>query len=138
MTYIREDMADIRVTLDGIPYGDSWATAEGGNLEADNSKTRPGGMGRQQDVGGPAERDDATIGTQFTDQVAGWVRTFENRVGVGGIKIAVTYLNAERAPIGPSFTRLGILKGVNRPDHDPDSSDPGMLEIVVGMHEQAA
>ena len=50
MTYIREDQASICVSLDGnVLYGASWKSAEGGNLEADNAKTRPGAMGREVD-----------------------------------------------------------------------------------------
>lgn len=138
MTYIREDQADIRVTVDGVPYGDSWASAEGGNLEADNSKTRPGGMGKEVDVGGPASRDDLTVATQLSDVSAGWVPRLENRVGIGTVKVGVTFLGPERTPAGRPQTRVGILKAVNAPDMDAESSDVAMLELVVGLHEQAA
>lgn len=138
MSYIREDQADIRVTLDGVAYGDSWKSAEGGNLEADNAKTRPGGMGRQVDLGGPAERDDLTVAIQLTDANTAWISAFENRVGVGAVKVGITWLGPERTPVGKTHTRVGTLKGVNTPDLDSESSDASLLEIVVGMHEQAA
>jgi hypothetical protein len=59
--YIREDQADIRVSVDFgngqlVPVFGSWATYEDGALEADDQKTRPGGMGRQVSIGGPASR----------------------------------------------------------------------------------
>lgn len=138
MSYIREDMADIRVTVDGVSYGDSWATAEGGNLEADNSKTRPGGMGDEVDVGGPASRDDLTLGIQFSDVVAGWHKKFESRVGTGRIKAAVTFLGPDKAPVGPSQTRVGTLKAANLPDFDSNGSDQAMYTIVVSCDQAAA
>jgi hypothetical protein len=135
--YIREDQADIRVTVDGVAYGDSWATAEGGNLEADDSKTRPGGMGYEVSLGGPASRDDLTVGTQLSDISSTWAKRLESRVGVGRVKVAITFLSPERGPIGTSATRQGVLKGVNVPDMDSTSSDAGMLELVVSCDELA-
>jgi hypothetical protein len=136
--YIREDQADIRVSVDGVPYGDSWASVEGGNLEADDAKTRPGGMGREVAVGGPASRDDLTVATQMSDVTAPWVPRLEARVGVGAVKVGITYLGPERTPVGQPRTTVGILKAVNTPDQASDSSDVGMLELVVSCHEQGA
>lgn len=138
MPFLREDQYDIRVTVDGRPLGDSWATAEGGNLEADDSKTRPGGMGRQIALGGPAERDDVTVGVQFSDIVAGWHRWLESRVGVGRVKVGYTFLSAERTPVGPTHTIMGVLKGAAVPDYDADSSSAAMYQIQVSCHEQGA
>lgn len=137
MPYIREDMAEIRFWLDGVPYGDSWKSAEGGNLEADDAKTRPGGMGREVAVGGPASRDDVTVAIQLTDVTSNWVSTFENRVGVGAATVGITYLSPDRLPMGRGQTIVGVLKGVTRPDLDSESSDAGLLEVVVSCHEQA-
>lgn len=137
MPYIREDQADIRVSVDGVAYGDSWKSVEGGNLEADDSKTRPGGMGREVALGGPASRDDVTVATQLTDVVLGWHKGFESKVGNGRVKVAYTFLGANRLRIGPTHTVTGVLKAANLPDFDSESSDPGMYEIIVSSDEQA-
>ncbi len=135
--YIREDQADIRVTVDGVAYGDSWASAEGANLEADDAKTRPGGMGYEVSVGGPASRDDLTVETQFTEAVSTFHKTLESKVGVGQVKVGISYLGANRLPVGPAHTVVGTLKSVARPDSDAGSSDVGMYELVVSCHELA-
>lgn len=138
MPYFREDMADIRVSVEGTPLGDSWATAEGGGLEAEASKTRPGGMGREVSVGGPASRADLTVTTQFTDVVAGWHAWLENLVGNGRAKVGVTWLGPNRLPTGPSHTRVGTIMSVSQPDIDASGSEQGFYTLVVSCDEQAA
>lgn len=138
MPYIREDQALIQVSVNGVPFGDSWATAEGGGLEADSSKTRPGGMGKEVSVGGPASREDLTVTIQFTDIVAGWHSILENNVGVGRVKVAVTWLSPQRLPTGPSHTRVGSLKSVAQPDADSGGNEQGFYTLVVDCDEQAA
>jgi hypothetical protein len=136
--YIREDMALIGVSLDSVTYGGAWKSIEGGDLEADDSKTRPGGMGREVALGGPASRNDLTVATQFTDIVTTWVADFEKQVGVGVIKVSLAWLKPDRTPWPTTYTRIGVLKGSSVPDTDSESSDAGMFTIVVSCDELAA
>jgi hypothetical protein len=136
--YLREDQFDARITLDGVPYGDSWKSKQGGNLSADSSKTRPGGMGKEVALGGPAQRDNATLQIQMSDIVSLWHKTFEAKVGNGRVKIGITYLDAQRNPTGESETLMGILDAARLPDNDSESSDPAMYEIEVALDEQGA
>lgn len=138
MTYIRESSADIRVTINGVAFGDSWATYSGGGLEADSSKTRPGGMGREVSTGGLASRDDLEVTTQFTDIVAGWHAILESVVGSARVKVGVSWLGPDKLPTGQSFTRTGTLKAAVVPDADHMSSDVGMYSITVDCDELAA
>ena len=138
MPYFREDMADIRVSVEGAPLGDAWATADGGGLEADASKTRPGGMGREVSIGGPASRDDLTVTIQFTDVVATWHAWLESLVGNGRMKVSVTWLNGQRIPTGPSYTRVGTVKSCAQPDADAGGSEQGYYTLVMDCDEQAA
>jgi hypothetical protein len=133
--YIREDMADIRVWLDGIPYGESWKECVGGNLEADVAKARPGGMGYEMSAGGPASRQDLTVRTNMTDIVAGWHPTFENRVGIGEIDVQLTWMNRDRTLTQIKSNRKGILQAANLPDAGTAGADVGLYEIVVDMDE---
>jgi hypothetical protein len=135
VAYIREDQADIRLWVNGVPYGDSWASAEGGNLEADAVKTRPGGMSRQVSAGGPAERDDLTLATQFTDVAAGWVAQLENLVGGGDAVVGISYLLPNKTPSGRGKTIRGTVGAVRTPDMDSNGGDMGFLEVVVNCHE---
>jgi len=136
--YIRADMADIRVSLDGVPVGDMWATYEGGALEADDQKTRPGGMARQLAIGGPTSRNDVTVTTQFTDQIAAIAKNFENRSGRGFLKVSVTYMDPDgNRDQRFSFTRTGVVKSVQIPDVDVNTGDVGFLSVVGSMNEVA-
>jgi hypothetical protein len=137
MTYIREDQAFISVSVEGVPYGGSWTEAEGGNLEADDAKTRPGGMGREVSAGGPASRDDLTVRIQMSDIVALWHPHFENLTGWGRVKVGLAWLGPNRVPLGTGITRVGTVKAPNLPDMG-GGSDVGMYELVVSCDEQAA
>lgn len=137
MPYIREDQALIQVSIDNVPIGDAWATVEGGDLEADGSKTRPGGMGKKVALGGPADRNDLTVTTQFTDAIAVLHPGLEAKVGIGRAKVAVSWLNADRTPNGSGLTRVGVLNSAKAPDSDSDSGDAGMYEIVVLCDQDA-
>lgn len=138
MGYIRSDQADIRVTLDGVAMFDSWKSAEGGDLETSDAKTRPGGMGRSVSLGGPVERNDLTVTIQFSDIVSLKHKTFEAACGNGRVKVAINWLGPDRVPTGASFSRVGTLKGCSEPNADSESSDPGMYTIVVACDELAA
>jgi hypothetical protein len=77
--YTREDQINITVTLDGVPYGGSWDSIAGGGKTANAVKIRVGG--KEINIGGPASRDDVTVGIQMSDLVAPWRATFDKRVG---------------------------------------------------------
>lgn len=138
MPYIRADMADIRVTVDGQPYGDSWMSVEGANLTADITKTRPGGMGREVAVGGQATRDDVTVSIQLSDVVLGWHKRLESKVGNVRAKVALNFLGPNRLPTGITQTVVGVLAGANLPDMSADSADIALYQIVVALDEHAA
>lgn len=137
MSYIREDEADISVTLEGVIYGDSWKEYAGGNLDTNDAKARPGGMGHEVSAGGTASRGDLTVRTNHTDITATWLPIFESLCGYGRVKVGIGWLGPNRVPLGTGFTRVGTLKAVNPPDMGA-SSDVGMFEIVVSCDELAA
>lgn len=138
MPYIREDMADIRLVVDGRPYGDSWSTAEGGALESDTTKTRPGGMGDEVDIGGPSSRGDVTVSIQFTDVVAGWHKRLEAAVRDDApASVGWTFLARGRIPTGPTHTVTGTIKSAALPDFDSQGNAAGMYTVVVACNEVA-
>lgn len=138
MPYLREDQADIRIRIGGNPLGDSWFSAEGGNLTAGIAKTRPGGMGFEVAVGGPATRDDITCTIQMSDIVAGWHKRLESYVGDEPCQVGIQLLGRGRVPLdGASYTHLGILAGAQLPDWSGDSGDVAFYTIVVACNQQA-
>lgn len=137
MPYIRNDQADISVSLDGVIKGDSWFSVAGGSLVAPGSKTRPGGMGAEVSVGSQASRGDVTVEVQMSDVVLAWHKGFEARVGPGRIKVGYRFLGPEKTPYGITHTVVGTLKECALPDMGGDST-VAMYKIVVECDEKAA
>jgi hypothetical protein len=138
--YIREDQADISVTLDGSPLFGTWATISGGNSTSNDAKTRPGGMGKEVAVGGPPTRADLTVTTQLTDLIAPQHKRVEGRVGKGDVEVTVLWLDPNATAIGGAgFTRKGKLKEATLPNAtNTDSPAVGMYTLVVSCDEAAA
>lgn len=137
--YTREDQVDIRVTLDGVPYGASWDSISGGATDANTVKIRVGG--KEIDIGGPATRGDLTVGIQLSDIVAAWIRTFDSRSGRGVLKVSASLLDADLNVIWGPYTRTGRVKGTTGiPDMDKANSSPGAAKFsfVMSCNEDLA
>lgn len=144
--YIREDQADIRLTVYdsngnqiAIGDGNSWATYAGAELEAAGAKTRPGGMGYEIELGGPASRSDCTIEIQNSDTMVGQHNFLESRVSRSArAYIVVNYLDDEGHTIpGKSFKISGRLKKAALPGQNYNSATVGMYSVILGANEQA-
>ena len=136
--YVRSDMARIRVFLGTPPVqkGNEWATFEGGALEADDQKTRPGGMRSQMAIGGPTSRGDVTVTTQMTDSMVQVARDFEKAAGRQAIMISVTYTdNDGNEDATRKFTVKGFVKSCQIPSMDVNSGDVAFLTVVGSLHE---
>ena len=108
---------------------DTW---EGGNVTADNTKHRRGGMGPQVAVGGPVTIEDVTVSRDYDlerdHQHAHWLST---AVGRGRITATKQYLDDDGNSFGDVIVITGILIGYNQPAADSDSSDVAMVELVI-------
>lgn len=142
MGYIRQDQCDIRVSVDGVAYGDgnSWVTVTGGKVTAPGAKTRPGGMGKEVEVGGPATRSNPVITTQNSDIMAAQHPTLEAKIGRGQARVSIQFLDNYGSAIpGASHTLKGILLGAELPDLNGEATGAmGMYQITVGADELAA
>jgi hypothetical protein len=136
--YTREDQVNIRVSLDGVPYGNSWDSIAGGGMTASPVKIRVGG--KEINIGGPAARDDVTVGIQMSDLVAPWRTAFDKRVGSGVLKVSYTLLDPDLNVIDGPHTYVGLLNGVTPPDMDKSNSSPGPAKftIVLGPNQEMA
>lgn len=144
--YIREDQADIRVdVMDStgnwvaIGDGNSWATFTGADLTATGGKTRPGGMGKEVALGGPASRGDATCEIQNSPTMVGLHNFLESRVGKGRAKMTATYLDNEGNVIpGAQFIAQGMLGKAALPGANYNSPNAGMYAIIIHCDEDAS
>jgi hypothetical protein len=141
MAYIRQDEADIRVSVDNVAYGDgnSWATYSGAKLTSPGAKTRVGGMGNEIEVGAPPTRSDVTVTTQASDIMAGQHARLESRVGRGAARVSLQFLDINGNAIpGAAFTVTGKLTGAELPDMTTDTPTVGMYTITVALDQVAA
>lgn len=138
MAFIRNDQADIYLTVGGVQYGGTWATYSGGALSAADSKTRGGGMGREKSVGGPASRSDVTITIQEDETVVGWHPSLEKLVGRGDIRavVSVQYLNPDGSVMtGAKFGRQGTLKEAVLADKTYANGNASFYTVIVAADE---
>lgn len=143
-TYLRQDQATISVPvlygLDAsgsevpvaLPYVISWASLEGGDLESEDTKTRPGGMVGQVNLGGPTTRTDVTVTRPYTAELHPYIVALENIAGSGTMHVSYAILNANGYTIGSTVTITGILKNVTRPNFDSNATGTAMLSLVMG------
>lgn len=143
---IREDQADMRLWVSDrngnmidATGGNPLATYSGAKLVAAGSKTRPGGMGKEKALGGPASRGDVTFTIQNSPTMVGLHSFLESRIGKGDCLGLLTYLDVEGNAIpGATFKVTGKLKESSLPDQSFDSANVGMYTFVVDADEVAA
>lgn len=144
-TYLRQDQATISVPYlplpapynAGLPWVKSWATLEGGDLESEDTKTRPGGMTTQVNLGGPTTRTDCTVSRPYTAELHPFIVALEQVAGQAGMHITYSILDGAGNVIGPTVTLKGILKNVTRPNFDSNTSGTAMLSLVMGCNVDA-
>jgi hypothetical protein len=138
-TLIREDQAIIQCQVTGInlPAVYSWASYEGGDVEAEDVKTRPGGLLPQVNLGGPAQRTDVTVKRQYSAQLHAFIVQLENVAGRAFCVASYTILDANGNPNGGTVTVTGILKTVQRPNWEANASNAAFLGLVIGVNQEA-
>lgn len=108
---------------------DTW---EGGNVTAENTKHRRGGMGPQVAIGGPVTIEDVTVSRDYDlsrdHKHAHWL---SNAVGRARVVAKKQYLDEDGNVFGDAMIIRGILIGYNQPASDSDSGDVAMFEIVI-------
>jgi len=110
----------------------TWDAWEGGNVTADNTKHRRGGMGPQVAIGGPVTIEDVTVRRDYDlardNKNAHWLSAAVGRATVSASK---QYLDADGLVFGDPIVITGVLIGYNDPEADSDSGDVAMVEIVI-------
>lgn len=145
--YLREDQAIIQagasgtyggVNLANLPTVYSWATLEGGILEAASVFTRPGGMLSGRQLGGPSERTDSTITRQMIPELQAWIVPFELGCGVAAAYVTYTLLDRNKNPTGATVSMTGILKSVVRMNFNANNNAAGFFGLVIALDQEAA
>jgi hypothetical protein len=118
-----------------------WDTWEGAAVTAENTKHRRGAMGIQVAVGGAVTIEDVTITRDYDlarDHLGKWPTTstdmthwMANAVGKSRVVATKQFLDADGLAFGKPIVISGILIGYTIPGSDSDSSEVGMVEIVI-------
>lgn len=107
---------------------DTW---EGGNISADATKYRRGGMGIQIVSTGPPEIDDITCSRDYDwvrdDKFAHWL---SDAVGKGIITINKVVTDDNGATVGVEHIARGKFVGYQHPEHDSNSGDMAIVSLV--------
>ena len=129
---IRQDQANISLTVDGTRIPFVFSRREGGQSTSEESKTFPGGGAPQKAHGGPQMVENITLAGEFVQardqETLRWLRT---RVGKGSASVTEQLLDANGAAFGRPETWTGVVLTVNTGNYDASSADPREIEIEV-------
>lgn len=133
----REDTHLLTLTVDrGTAPGagnkdlGTWDSKEGGEIDSDENKYKPGGMGKEISLGGTRIVGNVTFSRYYDwkrdDIVLGWlIDGVGNARGTLGIQMLDIHGNQQ----GDLLSYKGTLKTVTPPDLDSTSNDPAMVSV---------
>lgn len=128
----RQDQWLNTVTIDGHSLG-IWDTLAGGDVQATETKFKPGGMVPEITLGGTTSVNNITL-TRLLDAERHWDiirRLMAARVGKAETLIARRPLDSDGNPFGSSLNYSGILLHLMPGDTDSNSTTAHMWSIVV-------
>lgn len=134
----RQDQFNVTVTVDGRALG-TFDKKEGGEVDSEELKYRPGAMGPQQSLGGFQNVGNVTVSRLFdlTRDLTN-VPFLSHRAGKAPMVIVVQHLDVDGNPFGKPYSYIGTMKQYTLPDHDSESSDPALFQIEMSSAQLVA
>ena len=131
----REDQYAVTVTVNGVSLG-TFDKLSGGEIDSEETKYRPGGMGSEVALGGPRTTSNVTVSRIYSLDADHSVNlpTLKASVGKAQVTVSKQPLDVDGNAYGSPVVYQGVLKNVKLPDHDSVSNDPGMLELEVSTN----
>src|SRR5262245_29831323 len=128
----REDTHILTMSLDGGPAGVKdlgiWDQKEGGEIDSEENKYKPGAMAGEISLGGTKTLGNLTFRRYYDwardDPIMGFLI---RAVGAGRGILGIQMLDVHGNPQGGLLGYGGTLKTVTPPDLDSTSNDPAML-----------
>jgi hypothetical protein len=114
------------------------AFKSGGQVEADETKYRPGGMQPQASLGGPVSVENVTIRRLFDPAMRGLFHTLAGLAGKASMTVTSQPLDADGNPQGAPQVYRGILTRVTPPASDANANDAAELELEMSSHGSIA
>lgn len=105
---------------------------EGGEVDSEDTKFFPGGMGEQISLGGRKSVGNVTVSNIY-DAVTmhphmGWLF---GGVGKADVTVTKTLLDVDGVAVAGALVYNGKLKRIEPPSHDSESTDTGMWEAEI-------
>lgn len=109
-----------------------WDKKSGGEIDSDQYKYKAGGMVPQISLGGTRTIGDLTISRLYRqERDHDWAQDLINWAGKAVVTVTQHFLDVDGNEGEKQIVWVGVLKTVTFPDHDSESTDPAMIEIVV-------
>jgi len=131
----REDQYNVTVA---VSYGGetrSLGTFDGltgGEVDSEETKFWPGGLGQQISLGGRRSVANVTVSRLYDlardHPTMGWLF---GGVGKADVTVTKTSITVDGVATGRSLVYKGKLKSVSPPDHDSESSDAALFEMEI-------
>lgn len=140
MPKLRSDQAAIYVavfdsTEKNVLDSNVWASMEGGDGTATDTKTRSGGMGEEESLGGPKSRSNCTTTRQYTNDVLHpLVPKLDALRGSAAAQVAWKPLDADGNPDGDTHTITGRLIEVQTTKRDANGAEAMFLTLIISCH----
>lgn len=131
----REDTHLLTLTVDrgpsvGKKITGTWDRKEGGEVDSEENKYKPGNMGEEISLGGTKTVGNVTFSRYYDwardDDLIPWLK---NGVGYARGDMGVQMLDTAGSPKGQLMTYSGTLKTLTPPELDSTSNDIAMWSV---------
>jgi hypothetical protein len=128
---MRADQFNVTAVIDGKNLG-TFDKLSGGEVDSEETRYRPGGLGKPISLGGAITVNNVTISRLFDlareQAIIHWLIS---RAGKGKMTINKQPLDVDGNVYGRPLVYTGKLKQVTPPEHDSESSDAALLELEM-------
>lgn len=131
----REDQYAVTVSVAGVSLG-TFDKLTGGEMDSEEVKFRPGGMGPEVALGGPRTTSNVTVSRVYSldgDHTVN-LPTLKAAIGKASVTVSKQPLDVDGNAYGSPTVYTGVLKNVKLPDHDSQGNNVGMLELEVSTN----
>jgi hypothetical protein len=126
---MRQDQNAVMFTVDGVDLG-VWDKLSGGEIDSEETKYKPGGMGAPITLGGSVDVGTLTLSRLYMlSRDHDRIHWLIGRVGKASCTIARQPLDADGNAYGRPLVYTCTLKTVNPGEIDSESSDALLLEV---------
>lgn len=128
---MRQDQNAVTFSLDGVDLG-VWDKLSGGEIDSEETRYKPGGMGAPITLGGSVEVQELTISRLYMlSRDHDRIHWLISRVGKGIGVVARQPLDPDGNAYGAPLVYTGTLKTVNPGEIDSESSDALLVECAL-------